>query len=281
MLKLLAILMVTASVAVFVRLLYTEISTWWDRRIGRYATWMAAEFESMLENMSTDRAKRIITITILGAAVLGFLLGGIASAGIFAATAYFGPWVVILYQRRRRLEAIDEQLVDTLLLMSNALKSGLSLQQALELVVQEMKPPISAEFRRLTNEIHLGRFVDDALRRLAERVPLEDVRLATDSILILRETGGDLSDTFEVIAHTIVERKKVQGKVKALTAQGMSQGVLVCLMPIAMMLLFSFIDVGYMRPFFTTPIGLMMLTLVFVLDGMGMWLMLKLVKVKV
>lgn len=281
MLKLLAILMVTASVAVFVRLLYTEISTWWDRRIGRYATWMAAEFESMLENMSTDRAKRIITITILAAAVLGFLLGGIASAGIFAATAYFGPWGVILYQRRRRLEAIDEQLVDTLLLMSNALKSGLSLQQALELVVQEMKPPISAEFRRLTNEIHLGRFVDDALRRLAERVPLEDVRLATDSILILRETGGDLSDTFEVIAHTIVERKKVQGKVKALTAQGMSQGVLVCLMPIAMMLLFSFIDVGYMRPFFTTPIGLMMLTLVFVLDGMGMWLMLKLVKVKV
>ena len=281
MLKLLAILMVTASVTVFVRLLYTEISTWWDRRIRRYATWMAAEFESMLEDMSTDRAKRIITIAILGAAVLGFLLGGIVSAGIFAVAAYFGPWVVILYQRRRRLEAIDAQLVDTLLLMSNALKSGLSLQQALELVVQEMKPPISAEFRRLTNEIHLGRFVDDALRRLAERVPLEDVRLATDSILILRETGGDLSDTFEVIAHTIVERKKVQGKVKALTAQGMSQGVLVCLMPVAMMLLFSVIDAGYMRPFFTTPIGLMMLTLVLVLDGMGLWLMLKLVKVNV
>ena len=281
MLKLLAILMVAASVTVFVRLLYTEISAWWDRRIQRYAAWMAAEFESMLEDMSTDRAKRIITITILGAAVLGFLLGGIFSAGVFAAAAYFGPWVVILYQRRRRLEAIDEQLVDTLLLMSNALKSGLSLQQALELVVQEMKPPISAEFGRLTNEIHLGRFVDDALRRLAERVPLEDVRLATDSILILRETGGDLSDTFEVIAHTIVERKKVQGKVKALTAQGMSQGVLVCLMPVAMMLLFSVIDAGYMRPFFTTPIGLMMLILVFVLDGMGLWLMLRLVKVKV
>ena len=281
MLKLLAILLITASATVFMSLLYTEISTWWDRRIRRYATWMAAEFESMLEDMSTERAKRIITITILGATVLGFLLGGIFSAAVFAAAAYFGPWVVILYQRRRRLEAIDEQLVDTLLLMSNALKSGLSLQQALELVVQEMKPPISAEFGRLTNEIHLGRFMDDALRRLAERVPLEDVRLATDSILILRETGGDLSDTFEVIANTIVERKKVQGKVKALTAQGMSQGVLVCVMPVAMMLLFSLIDAGYMRPFFTTPIGLMMLILVFVLDGMGLWLMLRLVKVNV
>jgi len=281
MLKILASVMVAVSVGVFVRLLYTEISAWWDRRIRRYAAWMVAEFESMLEDMSNDRAKRIITITILGAAVVGFLLGGIGSAVIFAAAAYFGPWGVVLYRRRRRLEAIDEQLVDTLLLMSNALKAGLSLQQALELVVKEMKPPISAEFARVTNEIHLGRFLDDALRRLAERVPLEDVRLATDSILILRETGGDLSETFDVIATTIVERKKVQGKVKALTAQGMSQGVLVCLMPIVMMVMFSLIDAGFMRPFFTTPLGLMMLTLVFLLDGIGLWAMFKLVKVKV
>ena len=281
MLKYLSVLMLVAAVVVLVGLLYTRISAWWDRRIRRYAAWMSAEFDSMLEEMSVDRAKRRITIMILGAAIIGYLLGGLVSAGLFAVAAYFGPWVLVSYKRRRRLEAIDEQLVDTLLLMANALKSGLSLQQALELVAREMKPPISDEFGRLIKEIHLGRLIDDALRRLAERVPLEDMRLATDSILILRETGGNLSDTFEVIANTVVERKKVQGKIKALTAQGMSQGVLVCLMPIAMMVIFSMIDQNYMRPFFTTPLGWMMLLVVFALDGIGLWLMFKLVKVNV
>ena len=66
----------------------------------------------------------------------------------------------------------------------------------------------------------------------AQRVPLEDVRLVVDSILTLRETGGNLSETFEVIAETIVERKKVQGKIKTMTAQGMTQGVIMCSMPL-------------------------------------------------
>jgi tight adherence protein B len=183
--------------------------------------------------------------------------------------------------RRRRLGMVDDQLVDALLLMANALKAGLSLQQGLELVVREMKPPISDEFGRVVKEIHLGRLTDEALKRLAERVPLEDVQLAVDSILTLRETGGNLSETFQVIAHTIVERKKVQGKIKAMTAQGMSQGILVCCFPIGMMLLFTFIDPNYMRPFFNTPLGWLMMALVFVLDGLGLWLMFKLVKVEV
>jgi tight adherence protein B len=187
----------------------------------------------------------------------------------------------VWYLRRRRLDGIDNQLVDALLMMANALKAGLSLQQSLELVVREMKPPLADEFGRVQKEIHLGRLTDDALRRLAERVPLEDLGLAVDSILTLRETGGNLSETFSVIAHTIVERKKVEGKIKAMTAQGMSQGVLVCLFPPAMLLLFSLIDVNFIRPFFTTALGVMMLVLVFVLDAMGLWLMFKLVKVDV
>src|SRR5262249_28171206 len=152
---------------------------------------------------------------------------------------------------KRRLKKIDDQLVDTLQMMANALKSGLNLQGSLELVVREMKPPISDEFGRLVKEINFGRLIDDALRRFAERVPLEDVQLAVDSVLTLRETGGNLSETFQVIASTIVERKKVQGKIASMTAQGMTQGVVVCLMPVALMLLFSFIDPTYMRPFFT------------------------------
>lgn len=280
-LKYAALVMLLLAVVVGVRSMYEEMSEWWRRRIHTYASWLTIEFESMFEAMTIDRAYRFITITILGSFAFGLLLGGIFAAFVFAAAGYFIPWVIVTYLHHRRLGNIDDQLVDALLLMANALKAGLSLQQALELVAREMKPPISDEFGRLIKEIHLGRLTDDALRRFAERVPLEDVRLAVDSILTLRETGGNLSETFQVIAHTIVERKKVQGKIKAMTAQGMSQGILICLFPIVMMLLFTFIDPNYMRPFFHSALGLLMLVAVFILDGAGLWLMFKLVKVDV
>lgn len=280
-LKLLSLACLAAAVVLFVRVFYEELTTWWNRRIQTYAMWVTVEFESMFEEMTVERARRLITVIMLGAFFLGFLLGGFFPAFVLLGAGYFLPWGLVAYLRRRRLDTVDDQLVDALLLMANALKAGLSLQQGLELVVREMKPPISDEFGRVVKEIHLGRLTDDALRRLAERVPLEDLQLAVDSILTLRETGGNLSETFQVIAHTIVERKKVQGKIKAMTAQGMSQGILVCSFPVAMMLLFTFIDPGYMRPFFNTPLGGLMLVLVFVLDGLGLWLMFKLVKVEV
>jgi tight adherence protein B len=280
-LKLLSLAFLLGAVVLFVRTLYEELTAWWNRRIQTYAMWMTVEFESMFEEMTVERARRIITILMFGSFVMGFLLGGWFPAFVLLGAGYFVPWGLVAYLRRRRLNLVDDQLVDALLLMANALKAGLSLQQGLELVVREMKPPISDEFGRVVKEIHLGRLTDDALKRLAERVPLEDVQLAVESILTLRETGGNLSETFQVIAHTIVERKKVQGKIKAMTAQGMSQGVLVCCFPIVMMLLFTFIDPNYMRPFFNTPLGWLMLVLVFVLDGLGLWLMFKLVKVEV
>lgn len=284
--KLLSLALLGVGVGLFVRTLSEVLIARWNRQIDGYARWMSVEFESMFEDMSVARARRIITISVFGSFVLGFLVAGglgqrVLLGGVLAIVGYFGPWTVVWHMRKRRIEAIDNQLVDTLQMMANGLRSGFSLQQALELVVREMKPPISDEFGRLVKEIHLGRLTDDALRRLAERVPLEDLQLAVDSVLTLRETGGNLSETFQVIASTIVERKKVYGKIKSMTAQGMTQGVVICIMPIALMLLFTFIDPGYMRPFFTTPLGWAMMLLVFVLDGMGLLLMMKLVKVDV
>lgn len=263
-----------------------QLASAWYAHTRKYASWMAIEFESMYQDITVDRAQKWITWTVVGAFLMGVLAGGSVASRlilgvIFAGLGYFIPRLFVVYLRYRRLETIDNQLVDSLMLMSNALKAGLSLQQSLELVVREMKPPICDEFGRVVKEIHLGLLTDDALRHLHERVPLEDMRLAIESILTLRETGGNLSETFEVIARTIVERKKVQGKIKSLTAQGMAQGILICLMPPGLMLMFSLVDANYMAPMFNTFIGWMMLAGVFVLDGVGLWMMFKLVKVDV
>ncbi len=281
-----ALLVLILAVILFTVSSGEQLGNWWDVRTKKYATWMAVEFDTMFQDVTVERAQRWISFTVLGAFVMGVLAGGgvigrlIMGFG-FALLGYFLPRMFVMYLRYKRLGTVDDQLVDALLLMSNALKAGLSLQQAMELVTREMKPPISDEIGRVVKEIHLGMLTDDALRHLRERVPLEDMRLAVDSILTLRETGGNLSETFEVISKTIVERKKVQGKIKTLTAQGMAQGVLICMMPPGLILLFSLMDENYMKPMFGTPIGWALLAGVFLLDAVGLFMMFKLVQVDV
>jgi tight adherence protein B len=281
-----ALLVLILAVILFTVSSGEQLGGWWDARTKKYATWMAVEFDTMFQDVTVERAQRWISFTVLGAFVMGVLAGGgvigrlIMGFG-FALLGYFLPRMFVMYLRYKRLGTIDDQLVDALLLMSNALKAGLSLQQSMELVTREMKPPISDEVGRVVKEIHLGMLTDDALRHLRERVPLEDMRLAVDSILTLRETGGNLSETFEVISKTIVERKKVQGKIKTLTAQGMAQGVLICMMPPGLILLFSLMDENYMKPMFGTPIGWALLSGVFLLDAVGLFMMFKLVQVDV
>ena len=262
------------------------IGLWWRRRTATYASWIVDEFDAMFEAITVDRARQFITAMTLGGLLVGFLFGNSLASRIFFALffggmGFFLPRFFVIWRRRQRLDRIDDQLVDALRLMSNGLKAGLSLQQALELAVRETKPPIADELARVVKEIHLGRLMDDALRRFAERVPLEDARIVVDSILTLRETGGNLSETFDVMANTIIERKKVSGKIKSMTAQGMTQGFVMCLMPPGMLLLFTIIDPTYTAPLFNTVIGWFVLAVVAGLDALGFFLMLKLVQVDV
>ena len=280
-LTLAAPLILLVAVIMFSLAFYEQFSLWWLRRIDTYATWIVDEFDAMFEALTLERARQFITIAVFGSAAIGFLTGGWLLAVLFGTLGYFLPRGFLMLKRRRRLTTIDDQLVDALHLMSNSLKSGMNLQQSIEMAYRELKPPIADEFGRIIKEISLGRLIDDALRRFSERTPLDDVKLTIDSIVMLRETGGNLTETFEVIAHTVVERKKVEGKIKAMTMQGMAQGAVIGAMPIGMLLLFSFIAPELMRPFFTTFIGWVMLILVFVLDGVGVFLMFKRVQVDV
>lgn len=254
--------------------------------LGAYGKWISDELDKAQIQITPVQASAWVIATIGAAAFLGILAGNTLGQRVFwivvlGGAAYFLPTFAVQWLKARYLQRVDDQLVDALRMMSNALKAGLNLQQALELVSREMPPPIAVVFGRVVNEINLGRLTDDALRRMVQRVPLDDVRLFADSVLTLRETGGNLSETFAVIAETVIERKKVQGRIKTVTTQGVSQGVIICSMPIALLLLFAFIDDHYLDPFFTTPLGWLMLFAVFVLDAVGMWAILKVVKVEV
>ncbi len=285
-LKLVTFVVLFLGAVLFTLGAWTALGQWWVARTDPYAQWVVDEFDAMFEAVTVERARWFIAVTTGVGALLGFLVaeslvGRLLCAAAFAAIGFTGPRIFVVIRRRQRLDRIDDQLVDALRLMANGLKAGLSLQQALELAVRESKPPIADELARVVKEIHLGRLTDDALRRFAERVPLEDVRIVVDSILTLRETGGNLSETFDVMANTIVERKKVSGKIKSMTAQGMTQGFIMCLMPPAMLLLFSMIDPTYTAPLFNTVLGWLALTVVAGLTLMGLWAMLKIVAIDI
>ncbi|HTU99278.1 MAG TPA: type II secretion system F family protein [Luteitalea sp.] len=284
--KVAGFVMVFVAAALLVSGAGQSIGAWWRVRTATYASWIVDEFDAMFEAITIERATSFITALTIAGGLVGFLMGNSLGSRVFFAlffggAGFFLPRVFVLWRRRQRLDRIDDQLVDALRLMSNGLKAGLSLQQSLELAVRETKPPIADELARVVKEIHLGRLMDDALRRFAERVPLEDVRIVVDSVLTLRETGGNLSETFDVVAMTITERKKVTGKIKAMTAQGMTQGFIMCMMPVGMLLLFSMIDPTYTAPLFNTVIGWLVLATVAALDLMGFWMMMKIVQVDV
>lgn len=258
-----------------------SIVPWWNGRIAGYAKWIVDAHAAMDEPVEASWARRLITSAILAPLVL-FVLVGAWPLGILAAVAGgLGPYGWVRYKRSTHLATIDNQLVDALVLMANAMKSGLSLQQAVEMAATESKKPIVVEFERVQKELQLGQSIDHALRSMSERLALPDLEMAVHSIITLRETGGNLSETFMTVANTIVERKKVEGKISAVTAQGVYQGAALCAMPFIMGGVFYLMDPVLMRPMLTTGLGWAIWTVVIVLDALGMWLILKIVRIDV
>ena len=253
----------------------------WNRVTARYVGWITAEHARMFRPLAEERARQILAASTFGAAVAGFLIGGTVPGVLFGALGAAAPYAWVRYLQHTRVRALDDQLVDALILMANGLRSGLSLLQAIELADQELKPPIVDEINRLLNEVRLGRPIDEALVTMADRLALPDLEIAVHSIVTLRETGGNLSETFMTVANTIVERKKVEGKIRSLTAQGVYQGAALCAMPFAFAALFYVMDPEYMRPMFSTVLGWMIWIVVAILDGLGMWMILKISKIDV
>ena len=254
---------------------------WWAGKFTGYAEWLVRERDRMYERLEPRDARRLIALATVPPAILGFLIGGIVPALLFGAIGGAAPYLWTRYRIATRHAKLDEQLVDAFILMANGLKAGLTLQQAIELAADELEAPASDEFGRLLKELRLGTLIDDALIQMTDRLELPDLELAVHSILTLRESGGNLSETFMTVALTIVERKKIEGKISAMTAEGRYQGIILCCMPFLVSGLLYLVSPEFALPLFTTTIGWLIWTVVLVLVSLGMWLVIKVTQVKV
>jgi tight adherence protein B len=221
----------------------------------------------------------------MGVAVFFLMLPNVIPGLIFGVVATIIGWKlprpIVDYMYQRRLTKFVTQMVDGLGLMSNGLKSGLSVVQALSLVIQEMPNPMKQEFSLVMNENKLGVTLEEAFNNLARRMPAEDVEMFVTAINILKETGGNLSETFDTIVVTIRERVKIEAKIAAMTAQGFYQGMIVMAVPPILGVVISQSDPEFMEPLLTTPVGWVVLLAILMLELVGFFVIMRVIKVEV
>ncbi len=181
----------------------------------------------------------------------------IALAGMIA--GFYAPRTYVRILQSRRLDAFNNQLGDTLLLLANSLRSGYSLLQSMETVSKELPTPISTEFERVTREIGLGLTIEEALAHLLERINSEDLDLIITAINIQHEVGGNLSEILDTISHTIRERVRIKGQIRSLTAMQKMSGTVVSILPVVLGLLIFLINPKYISVIFSNACGILIL----------------------
>lgn len=181
----------------------------------------------------------------------------------------------------RRQKQLVTSLPDTLVQMSGSLRAGASLAISIEAMVAETKGPIAQEFSLVLREMRIGVSMDDAFDNLAKRVNEEEYTLVVAASRIAREVGGNLSETFELLSNTLRKKIMMEGKIKALTAQGIMQGWVVGLLPIGMMLILMQMEPEAMRPLLHSVVGWGFLTVVIIMELLGAVMIKKIVTIDI
>ncbi len=263
-----------------------------SRYRDRYIEETATELDDILLQMPPSR---ILDLTLAISALAGFsasVFYGLASrqpnwsiailCGLFAAICAFPvPRFYLRFLKKRRLEKFNEQLEDALSSMSSALKAGFSINQALEVIAEENRRPISIEFRLLLQEIRLGVPLEKALDNMTQRMQSDDFELVATAILTARQTGGELTVIFERLSALIRERLRIHLRLRTLTAQGRIQAIIVGGMPILLLFAMNYIAPDMMGDFFSSIKGLGLIALAVFLDVLGFLVIKKILTIDV
>ncbi|MFM0508947.1 type II secretion system F family protein [Paraburkholderia sp. RL17-373-BIF-A] len=235
---------------------------------------MAGEIESSLADafvfVSRQRAAAWSMVVMIGLPIIVFLMThSVLIALVSVPIAMILPKKYFKRMRQKRIETLEKQLPDALMMMSGALRAGASFPIALEAVVHETTPPISQEFDLLMREIRLGIDLDIAMRNVEKRIPIPDFLMMTAAVTIAREVGGNLAEALESVAATLREKLQMEGKIRALTSQGRMQGIVMTCLPLFLMLVLRFMEPKAMAPLFNEPIGWATLAVIGVMEFLG------------
>jgi tight adherence protein B len=223
---------------------------------------------------------------VVGLAVLPTLASPLALIAA-ALLGYLLPRIYVGRRQQRRLRSFNDNLADTITLIANALRSGSSFLQAIELVVRETEPPISTEFNRVIREVNLGLNTEQALNNMVRRVRSSDLELMATAIAIQYQVGGNLAEILDTISYTIRERVRIKGEIRALTAMQRLSGYVVGILPIALLAVIFVLAPDFIRamfgppPVLGVPLGVIMLAIGGVFMAVGFYFIRRIVDIEV
>ena len=230
------------------------------------------------------RAEEFLLIWV----VLSFVPAAISAlmeAHVFVSVTLSGiglalPPFYVRHSRSKRLIAFEKQLPDAIASVSNCLKSGLTFQQGMQAVAEQMPEPISKDFGRVMRELQLGSTTERALNNLARRVPSPDVKLLVTAILISQQVGGNLSAVLDNIAQTVTDRIRIKQEVHTITSTGRISGMVIGLLPLILAVILVMMNPKYMQLLFERQEGHIMLIIAAVMEAIGYMLIRKIVSVE-
>ena len=227
----------------------------------------------------------VLLVALVLAGVMAFIAMAIThtsvSMPVGGALGFSLPFMVLRFKRTRRLRAFEEAFPEALDLISRALKAGHAFATGLKMVADEMSEPVGPEFRKTFDEQNFGLPLKDALENLTFRVPLLDMRFFATAVLIQRETGGNLSEILENLAHVVRERFKILRQVRVYTAHGRLTGYVLLALPAVLAVALSFINPEHMNLLFRERMGQIMLMVAIGMQFLGFLWIKQVVKIEV
>lgn len=221
-----------------------------------------------------------------GSAVLFFVLLAIATLQLSEPLLFAVGWVVfaslyVQFKAKRRMKQFTNQLGDAIAMMSNAIKSGFTFQQAMDIVAKEIKGPISEEFVRALNEIQLGVTLEEALEGICQRVKDDDFEMVAMSVVIQRQVGGNLSQILDTVGETIRERIKLKGEIRTLTAEGVISGWAIALLPFGVAAVCTALDPNHFDALLQSEFGKFLLIGCVISEIIGLIIIRGIINVKI
>jgi tight adherence protein B len=214
-------------------------------------------------------------------ALLPFLMNGPTTSVVLASVFAMAPYLYVRHKRKKRMERLEEQFPEALDFLARSMRAGHAFSISLEMLGEEMSDPLGQEFRTLFNEQNLGAPLDIALRNFTDRVPLLDIRFFTSSVLLQKQTGGNLSEILCRLAYVIRERFRLKGQVKAASAHGRLTATILTLLPVGTMLALLMVAPGYLQGMAEDPDGKYMIGGAIVAQVLGNFFIKKIINIKV
>lgn len=241
-------------------------------RIGRIKQ-LTARLDLAGLTISAGDFVLLVMSATLAAGAIGLVLIGPLVAVLLALVVPIVASSFLMTRVSRRRSAFEDQLEDSLQLLSGSLRAGHSLLRAFDAAARESEKPTSDEFGRVINETRVGRPLGDSLDETAQRMASKDFSWIAQAIAIHREVGGDLAEVLDIVGQTIRERNQIRRQVKTLSAEGRMSGIVLIVLPFGVAGFLMLVNPGYLSTLTASLLGWIMIAAAAVMITIGaLWI---------